>query len=243
MFVKNPLGAIALFITFIDGIAGLVISVNFGNLHAASERLPLIWFIVLFPVIVLVAFVVLVIKCPQNLFGPSDYDNSELYLKAIGKRIKPHEEPEPLKEAETILVRRYKNGNGMMAFSSAKAFEEIQEAALQRYADEHEMEIKTDVHIARDMVCDGVAEKNGKLYLFEVKMNNSPEKVEVTLRHLRRIYGTMVSKGCENLHVVLIFVLKDKLYSKALDYLQTNSKIVIPNLEIVSYSRNEIEKN
>lgn len=33
MSVKNPLGIIALFVTFIDGIAGLVISVNFEHLH------------------------------------------------------------------------------------------------------------------------------------------------------------------------------------------------------------------
>ena len=30
--IKNPLGVIALFVTFIDGIAGLVISVNFEHL-------------------------------------------------------------------------------------------------------------------------------------------------------------------------------------------------------------------
>lgn len=243
MFARNPLGVIALFITFIDGIAGLVISVNFENLHDASERLPLIWFIVIFPIIVLVVFVILVIVCPQNLFGPSDYDNQELYLKAIGKSIKPHEEPKPLKKVENIPVRKYKNGICMMAFSSAKTFERIQEAALQRYADEHEMEIKTDVHIARDMVCDGVAEKDGKLYLFEVKMNNDSTMFEITLRRIKRIYETMIAKGCENLHMVLIFVLKNKLSPEALADLQTNSKSIIPNLEMVSYNINEIEKD
>ena len=39
MIVKNPLGVISLFVTFIDGIAGLVISVNFEHLHGAAERL------------------------------------------------------------------------------------------------------------------------------------------------------------------------------------------------------------
>lgn len=243
MFARNPLGVIALFITFIDGIAGLVISVNFENLHDTSERLPLIWFIVLFPIIVLVVFVVFVIKCPQNLFGPSDYDNQELYLKAIGKSIKPHEEPKPLKKAENIPMGRNKKGICMMAFSSAKTFDKIQEAALQRYADEHKIEIKTDVRIARDMVCDGVAEKDGKLYLFEVKMNYDPTMFKITLRRLKRIYETMITKGCENLHMVLIFVLRNKPSSKALVGLQTNSKSVMPNLEIVSYNRNEIEKN
>lgn len=168
MTVKNPLGIIALFVTFIDGIAGLVISVNFEHLHGAAERLPLIWFIVVFPIMVLLSFIFMVLKKPQNLFGPGDYDNQELYLKAIGKSIRPNEKPKPLKKPENIHISRNKSGICMLAFSSLKEPQESylmpQEAVLQRYADEHDMEIKTEVCISRDLVCDGVAEKNGQLY-------------------------------------------------------------------------------
>lgn len=55
-FMRNPLGIIALFLSVIYGIAGYVISNGFSNLHGCWERLPLIYFIVFFPLIVLGVF-------------------------------------------------------------------------------------------------------------------------------------------------------------------------------------------
>ena len=51
---KNPLGIIALFIVLVYGFAALVTA--FAGTFATSERLPLIWFLVLFPVLVLSGF-------------------------------------------------------------------------------------------------------------------------------------------------------------------------------------------
>lgn len=246
MTVKNPLGIITLFVTFIDGIAGLVISVNFEHLHGAAERLPLIWFIVTFPVIVLLAFVILVLTKPQNLFGPGDYENQDLYLQAIGKSIRPFKNPAPLKEPENIPVKSNKRGICMMDFSSLKepqvSHMKVQEAALQRYADEHDMEIKTEVRISRNLICDGVAEKNGQLYLFEVTVNYNPAMADSMKRNLIRIYEAMANKGCEKLHVVLLLVSKEKMTSKAIDDLRNDFVNVIPNVEIMVYINEEINK-
>lgn len=246
MKVKNPLGIIALFVTFIDGIAGLVISVNFEHMHGAAERLPLIWFIVLFPILVLLAFVFLVSRNPQNLFGPGDYDNQELYLKAIGKNIRPNEKPKPLKKPENIHVSRNKSGICMLAFSSLKksqdSYLKSQEAFLQRYADEHDMEIKTEVCITHDLVCDGVAEKSGQLYLFEVKVNYKPAMTAGIRKNLIRIYETMLMKGCDNLHLVLILVSEEKITMQVIDDLQDSFVNDIPNVEIVAYTNEEINK-
>jgi len=46
---KNPLGIIALFIVLVYGFAALVTA--FSASLSESERLPLIWFLVLFPVL------------------------------------------------------------------------------------------------------------------------------------------------------------------------------------------------
>lgn len=246
MTVKNPLGIISLFVTFIDGIAGLVISVNFEHLHGAAERLPLIWFIVAFPVIVLLAFVILVLTKPQNLFGPGDYENQELYLQAIGKSIRPFKNPAPLKKPENIPVKSNKSGICMMAFSSLKepqaSYMKVQEAALQRYADEHDMEIKTEVRISRDLICDGVSEKDGQLYLFEVKVNYKTAMADSMKRNLIRIYEIMANKGCENFHVVLILVSEEKITSQAIDDLRNSFVNVMPNVEIVAYNNKETNK-
>lgn len=76
---RNPLGIIALFIVLIYGLASLV--TVFANSLTASERLPLIWFLVIFPIIVLVVFAWLVSRHSGKLFAPSDFKNEENYVK------------------------------------------------------------------------------------------------------------------------------------------------------------------
>lgn len=199
----------------------------------------------LFPVIVLLAFVILVLTKPGNLFGPGNFENQELYLQVIGKSIRPFKNPAPLKKPENIPVKSNKSGFRMMAFSSLKepqaSYMKVQEAALQRYADEHDMEIKTEVRISRSLICDGVAEKDGQLYLFEVKVNYNPAMADSMKRNLIRIYEVMANKGCENLHVVLLLVSKEKMTLQAQENLQNSFVNVIPNVELVTYTNEEIK--
>ncbi|MBI1905558.1 MAG: hypothetical protein HYS20_04845 [Rhodocyclales bacterium] len=51
---RNPLGIIALFIVLIYGFASLVVGAS--SYLQPSERAPIIWFMVLFPVVVLGVF-------------------------------------------------------------------------------------------------------------------------------------------------------------------------------------------
>lgn len=76
---RNPLGIIALFIVLIYGLAALVTA--FASSLTANERLPLIWFLVIFPVLVLVAFSWLVSKHSGKLFAPSDFKNEDNYVR------------------------------------------------------------------------------------------------------------------------------------------------------------------
>lgn len=80
---KNPLGIIALFISLIYGFACLVLGTSISNLKTEDERLPLIWFIIAFPLIILFAFVFLVMKHHGKLYSPSDYGDNESFLKTI----------------------------------------------------------------------------------------------------------------------------------------------------------------
>ena len=66
---RNPLGIIALFIVLIYGIAGLVFGTASASLQP-NERLPLVWFLVLFPCVVLVAFYLLVTRHHTKLCAP-----------------------------------------------------------------------------------------------------------------------------------------------------------------------------
>jgi CheY-like chemotaxis protein len=76
---RNPLGIIALFILLVYGFASLV--TTFAGSLSAYERIPLIYFLITFPVLVLGVFAWLVSKHSGKLFAPSDFKDEENYVK------------------------------------------------------------------------------------------------------------------------------------------------------------------
>ena len=80
-FLRNPLGVIALFVTICYLIAGLVFSIGLDKLNGAEERLPFIWFIIIFPVVIFVVFVLLVCYHHEKLYGPTDFKNEDNFVK------------------------------------------------------------------------------------------------------------------------------------------------------------------
>ncbi|MBI3407613.1 MAG: response regulator [Planctomycetes bacterium] len=76
---RNPLGIIALFIVMVYGFAAMVTA--FAGAFTAAERLPLIYFLIIFPVLVLGVFAWLVSRHSGKLFAPSDFRNEENYVK------------------------------------------------------------------------------------------------------------------------------------------------------------------
>jgi CheY-like chemotaxis protein len=76
---RNPLGIIALFIVLVYGLACLVV-ITGGSLTTA-ERLPIVYFLVTFPIIVLGVFTYLVSFRSGQLFAPGDFKKEETYLE------------------------------------------------------------------------------------------------------------------------------------------------------------------
>lgn len=76
---RNPLGIIALFIVLIYGFAAVTLGIN-SKLESA-ERAPLVWFLVLFPVAVLLLFGWLVSVHHEKLYAPSDFRSDESFYK------------------------------------------------------------------------------------------------------------------------------------------------------------------
>jgi hypothetical protein len=76
---RNPLGIIALFIVLVYGFASLVTA--FAGSFTSAKRVPLIYFLVAFPVLVLGVFAWLVSKHSGKLFAPSDFKDEENYVK------------------------------------------------------------------------------------------------------------------------------------------------------------------
>ena len=78
---RNPLGIIALFIVLVYGFASLVTA--FAGSFSTYERIPLIYFLIVFPVLVLGVFAWLVSKHSGKLFAPGDYKDEENYVKIV----------------------------------------------------------------------------------------------------------------------------------------------------------------
>lgn len=78
-FTRSPLGIIALFIVLVYGFASLVVGLGSG---ITEHVVPLIYFMVLFPVIVFFGFLWLVAKHHNKLYGPSDFKNEDNFFKA-----------------------------------------------------------------------------------------------------------------------------------------------------------------
>lgn len=79
-FSRNPLGIIALFIVLVYGFASLTLTLG-GNL-TSYERVPIVYFLVIFPVLVLFVFTWLVSKHSGKLFAPADFKDEGNFLKA-----------------------------------------------------------------------------------------------------------------------------------------------------------------
>lgn len=79
---RNPLGIIALFIVLVYGFACLLFGFSASDLES-EERQPIIWFVVLFPLVVLALFGWLVSRHHDKLYAPTDYRDDESFLKTL----------------------------------------------------------------------------------------------------------------------------------------------------------------
>ncbi len=76
---QNPIRIIALFIVLVYGFASLV--TIFGSSFAPGERLPLIYFLVLFPILVLLVFAWLVSQHGGKLYAPDNFEDEENFVR------------------------------------------------------------------------------------------------------------------------------------------------------------------
>lgn len=77
---RNPLGIIGLFLVLVYGFAGIVTA---SKVLEKDQRQILIYFLVLFPMVVLFVFYKLVTEHYNKLYSPSDYADEENFMKAI----------------------------------------------------------------------------------------------------------------------------------------------------------------
>lgn len=127
---RNPLGIIALFIGLVYGFACLLF--GFAAKYLVFwERIPFVWFSVVFPLIVLILFAWLVRNHHDKLYGPRDYRDDESFLKTFRKSQNKEQttvaDPKTIADSKTIadpktIESLMKHGEGFKTIDEQENF-------------------------------------------------------------------------------------------------------------------------
>lgn len=174
---KNPLGIIGLFIVLVYGFACLVLGFSGKNLQP-DERSPLIWFLVLFPGLILAAFYRLVTNHHKKLYAPSDYRDEKLFFSYQSDEQRTTRLEQEVKRIETIEATSEKTlevprttGNIRASYADAErlAFLAIEQEIGQPFP--KYVEIKSNNRVEQ---FDGVLVTDQEAHLIEVKYFTRP---------------------------------------------------------------------
>lgn len=103
---RNPLGIIALAFVLVYAIAGLLIV---QGSFQPNERIILVWFLVLFPIIVLGIFYRLVSKHHDKLYAPSDFNDENHFMRILESKIEQSPKLNHLEELTQEIQKEINN--------------------------------------------------------------------------------------------------------------------------------------
>lgn len=212
-FVRNPLGIIGLFVTIAYLIAAILLGYGLDKLHDAAERLLLIWFVILFPLVILFTFYKLVTKHYNKLYGPSDFQKDEHFMTFANRDEVQHNNQEKLKDEKITkcfsLVASKQNNNddkqtddnslmrSIVARDAVIVDKLSQEYGIQFYPN---MKLRG---ISGSVVIDAYGMDKGKQYFVEIKLLRSfttDEIYNIVNKYTREVRQTNTS-----LHIKYIF--------------------------------------
>ncbi len=195
---RNPLGIIALFIVLVYGIAALLLGVSSSNLQP-NERLPLIYFLVIFPFIVLIAFYRLFSNHHFKLYAPNDFQDKEGFFRALSpleqkqkleEEIKSIEEETktngiilPIPSKEELLSTELEGSGILKTISTRHAYVLAEELAFREIESEFGVSVHRQVAIGQDYGIDGIFLHQGKPIAIEIKYS---KRLPVTRMIMRR---------------------------------------------------------
>lgn len=241
-FIRNPLGVIALFISLMYAMASFVISKGLPVLEDHEERMWLIVFVVLYPVLLLIAFLVLVIWLPLHLYSPSDFKDENLFWEYLTKKQKDKKLRKEVKEANSLE----KDNKNEVASSlsnevnstkvTVESLQEIEREALLSLRDKFNLTFVQDVAIGRGaekLYCDGYVKSDGTDYIVEIKYmpNISRSRFDVIYRTVRKI-KFVLDRTSVQYKIVVCVVYSQKENNAEVD-LKERLISISPNCELV----------
>lgn len=178
---RNPLGIIALFIVLVYGIAALVFGLSGAQL-SEPQKWPLIWFLVLFPVLVLLLFGWLVSSHHTKLYSPNDFPNEDGFFQALSPEARSKKLEREAKELVLSKTNKDSPSNNKASGSNIDAENILLSDARSSYIiaedlvfreleEELEQPIQRNVGVfGRDFGFDGVVIRGRRFTAIEIKM-------------------------------------------------------------------------
>ena len=218
---RNPLSILGLFITLCYAITEIVFIVGLDKLKGMLERLPFIFFIIIFPFVLLFTVIKLIIKHYPKLYGPTDFTDEKSWWEfATNERILIKYRT----EANELFCKKSKNekdGNSKanleaMKVNSLESKAEntriqainnltskialIEGVVIQKLSESYRLNFQRNVEIKDSrgkILLDGIAQKGFEIYFVECKICTKKltfKDMEKTLSQVELITETLYNK-------------------------------------------------
>lgn len=228
--IKNPLTVIAIFAAIAE-ISGTLVLPFISPEHQGAY----IWFLMLFPVLLVAAFFLTLNFNHAVLYAPSDYQQEEHFLRAFEK-LTPKEQIDKLKAELRDALEQQPQSSRVVLKTEPEQIQQVSQdlirkvssaerLVLNKLSSELGKEIKTNVRIwvsdRQAVVFDGVASNGNAVEVVEVKLLRGEkiprDRFDFVFSHAEIVATKLAKDGNRRLRFRLIFavVLDDRTINLA----------------------------
>lgn len=246
-YPTNPIGVIALFISFCYGAATIVIGTNIDNFSGANERQPLIWFVIVFPLIVLGVFVYLVVEHHTKLYAPGDFRSDAGFWRPLTEKEKRKKEKETEKKQKTLQTMEIKEDlqNKTSQDCNHSLNVDIVESLIVRKLSRDYGRQFSDNDTAfvgkngNRMVFDAVSIDSQ--YFIAVEIKYCPSKISINQFVDRvRPFLNQARKEVSDRLMIILAIFTDWNDAEALEKLKSKIKIEFPQITTIIYTKKDL---
>lgn len=262
---RNPLSILGLFITLCYAITEVVFIVGLDKLKGMLERLPFIFFIIIFPFVLLFTVIKLIIKHHPKLYGPSDFKDEKFWWE-IASNEKTYKKYR--KEANELFYEKSKNEKDDNSKSNLESVKEIstktneenmkieainnltskialiESIVIQKLSELYRLNFQRNVEIKDSqgkILLDGIAQKGFEVYFVECKIctkNLTIKDMEITLRKVELIIDRLYKIGNEVTGILAYVIIDDnnKMKQKITEFYETHAS----NLDLKIFNYNDL---
>lgn len=243
-FVRNPLGVIGLFVTIVYLIAAMLLGYGLDKLQGCAERLPFIWFVILFPCVILFTFYKLVTEHSNKLYGPSDFQKDENFLLFANREEVQNKNLEKLKDEKTsvsfmtVSSNIEKKDKGVDDSSLMRSIILRDAVIVDRLSQKYEIQFYQNIELRvtrGSVVIDAYGKDKDKQYLVEIKILKSfttEEIKSIVNRYVREVMPLNRSS-----HVKYIFAFYCKVVPEKDFVTEANNLCFYDDVDIVLFDK------